>query len=129
MRAYMWNLQTEWLLRSAISEDDENLASDLAGPGFHLKANTNQLVIESNDHMTKRGQASPDDGDASVLTFAAPVLPPANEDVDEEEEECGSYRSFGRSGRCDDRFSHARQTRAIPAGGHARGRGAARSWK
>jgi hypothetical protein len=98
MRAYMWNLQTEWLLRSAISEDDENLASDLAGPGFHLKANTNQLVIERKDHMTKRGQASPDDGDASVLTFAAPVLPPANEDVDEDGKKCGSYRSFGSSG-------------------------------
>jgi len=40
-------LQKEWLLRGAIISDDEKLASDLAGPGYHLKANTNQLVIES----------------------------------------------------------------------------------
>lgn len=51
MRAYLWNLQKEWLLRGAISADDEKPASDLAGPGFHLKANTNQLVIESKEHM------------------------------------------------------------------------------
>ena len=41
MRAYEWNLQKEWLLRGAIPADDEKLASDVAGPGFHLKANTN----------------------------------------------------------------------------------------
>lgn len=98
MRAYMWNLQKEWLLRGAILADDEKLASDLAGPGFHLKANTNQLVIESKEHMQKRGQASPDDGDASVLTFAAPVLPPLQQEVDEDEEEFASYRSYGSSG-------------------------------
>jgi hypothetical protein len=49
-------------------------------------------------NVQKRGQASPDDGDASVLTFAAPVLPPAKEEVDKDDEEFASYRSFGRSG-------------------------------
>jgi hypothetical protein len=97
MRAYMWNRQKEWLLRGAISADDEKLASDLGAPGFHLKPNTNQLVIESKEHMQKRGQASPDDGDASVLTFAAPVRPPAKEEDDEDEEESANYHSFGSS--------------------------------
>jgi hypothetical protein len=98
MRAYMWNLGKGWLLRGAIEAEDEKLASDLGGPGFHLKSNTNQLVIESKEHMLKRGQASPDDGDAFALTFAAPVLPPAQEELDEDEEEYANYRSFGSSG-------------------------------
>jgi hypothetical protein len=85
MRAYMWNLQKEWLLRGAIEAEDEKLASDLGAPGFHLKANTTQLVIESKEHMMKRGQASPDDGDAFALTLAAPVLPPVKAEVDEDE--------------------------------------------
>jgi hypothetical protein len=42
--------------------------------------------------MQKRGQASPDDGDALALTFAQPVAPAEVEEKDEEEE-------FGRSGR------------------------------
>ena len=94
MRAYMWNLGKDWLLRGAISADDEKLASDLGAPGFHLKANTNQLVIESKEHMMKRGQASPDDGDAMVLTFAQPVSPPVPEDRDEDDEE---FSGFGNS--------------------------------
>ena len=87
MRAYIWNQQKEWLLRGALDAADDKLVSDLGCPGFHLKANTNQLVIESKEHMQKRGQASPDDGDAMALTFAAPVLPPAIEEVDEDDEE------------------------------------------
>lgn len=99
MRAYMWNQQKEWLLRGAISADDEKLAADLGAPGFHLKANTNQLVIESKEHMRKRGQSSPDDGDASVLTFAAPVLPPETEEADDDEDEYPITPSrYGSSG-------------------------------
>jgi hypothetical protein len=40
--------------------------------------------------MQKRGQASPDDGDALALTFAQPVAPAEVKEEDEEEE-------FGRS--------------------------------
>jgi hypothetical protein len=42
--------------------------------------------------MQKRGQASPDDGDALALTFAQPVEPVEVEGEDEEDE-------FGCSGR------------------------------
>ena len=44
--------------------------------------------------MILSGQASPDDGDASVLTFAQPVVAPVVEEQDEEEE---SYHSMSRS--------------------------------
>jgi hypothetical protein len=42
--------------------------------------------------MQKRGQASPDDGDALALTFAQPVEPAEVEEVDDEDE-------FGNVGR------------------------------
>src|ERR1019366_6451541 len=65
MRAYMWDKTKDWLLHGAIP-DDEKLASDLAGPGYHINR-SNQLVLESKADMQKRGQASPDDGDALCL--------------------------------------------------------------
>jgi hypothetical protein len=38
-------------------------------PGYHINL-SNLLVLESKADMQKRGQASPDDGDALALTFA-----------------------------------------------------------
>jgi hypothetical protein len=58
----------DWLLTGAI-ETDEKMAMDLAGPGYHINRST-LLVLESKADMQKRGQASPDDGDALALTFA-----------------------------------------------------------
>lgn len=72
LRAYMWNQVKEWLPKGAIPKDDERLATDLGGPGFHLN-NKHQLVLESKESMQKRGVASPDDGDALALTWAMPV--------------------------------------------------------
>jgi hypothetical protein len=43
------------------------------------------LILESKADMQKRGQASPDDGDALALTFAQPVEPAEVEEKDEEE--------------------------------------------
>jgi hypothetical protein len=45
------------------------MAMDLAGPGYHINP-SNLLVLECKADMQKRGQASPDDGDALALTFA-----------------------------------------------------------
>jgi hypothetical protein len=39
-------------------------------------------VLESKADMQKRGQASPDDGDALALTFAQPVEPAEVEEED-----------------------------------------------
>jgi hypothetical protein len=62
MRAYMWDRMKDWLLTGAV-ETDRKMATDLAGLGCRINRN-NLLVIESKADMQKRGQASPDDGDA-----------------------------------------------------------------
>lgn len=90
-RAYMWNAMKDWLPKGAIDKDDTRLTSDLVGPGFHLN-NKSQLVIESKDSMQKRNLASPDDGDALALTFAAPVAAEAPHDRDR-----GSYYDEGNA--------------------------------
>jgi hypothetical protein len=74
LRAYMWNRMKDWLLQGAIP-DDERFASQLAAPGYHINPRS-KLVIESKADMVKRGEASPDDGDALALTFGRPVAPP-----------------------------------------------------
>ena len=53
---------------------------------------TQGAVLESKADMQKRGQASPDDGDALALTFAQPVAPAEVGEVDDEDE-------FGNVGR------------------------------
>jgi hypothetical protein len=72
-RAYMWNKAKEALLTAGIP-DDEHLAIQLCSPGYHIN-NQNKLVIESKEDMAKRGDPSPEDADAYVLTFAQPVAP------------------------------------------------------
>ena len=54
------------------------------------------LVLESKADMQKRGQASPDDGDALALTFAQPVAPAEVEEEDEEEEFGGGSGTNGQ---------------------------------
>ena len=76
-------------------ETDEKMAMDLAGPGYHINR-SNLLVLESKADMQKRGQASPDDGDALALTFAQEVVPAEVEEPDEEEEEFGGYGINGQ---------------------------------
>jgi hypothetical protein len=94
LRAYMWNQCREWLPRGAIDASDEKLALDLGGPGAHIR-NNGQLVIESKDDMKKRGLASPDDGDALVLTFAQPVAPLTPERRYDDDEEYGGRFTSG----------------------------------
>jgi hypothetical protein len=84
MRAYKWDRMKDWLLTGAI-ETDEKMATDLAGPGYHINR-SNLLVLESKADMQKRGQASPDDGDALALTFAQAVAPAEKEERDEDDE-------------------------------------------
>ena len=72
MRAYMWSKGKDWLLRGCLPEKDTVLELDLTGPGYHLNK-SDQLVLESKESMQKRNLASPDDGDAFMLTFAGAV--------------------------------------------------------
>jgi hypothetical protein len=91
MRAYMWDKMKDWLLHGAI-EADEKMAADLAGPGYHINR-SNLLVLESKADMQKRGQASPDAGDALALTLAQPVEP-----AEVEEEAFSRYTGSSNSG-------------------------------
>ena len=95
MRAFMWDQMKDWLLHGAI-EKDEKMAADLAGPGYHINR-SNLLVLESKADMQKRGQASPDDGDALAPTFAQPVAP-AEVKEEDEEEAFGRYTGSSNSG-------------------------------
>jgi len=73
LRAYMWNKAKEWLGGAGcIDPSDTTLETDLTAPGYHIDRH-DKLVIESKEDMARRGVASPDDGDALCLTFAAPV--------------------------------------------------------
>jgi hypothetical protein len=57
-------------------------------------------VLESKADMQKRGQASPDDGDALALTFTQPVAP-AEVEEEAEEEEFGGTLAAATLGGCD----------------------------
>lgn len=72
MRACMWKRGKDWLPKGAIDKMDHRLATDFGAPGYHLNQK-NKLVLESKESMQKRGVASPDDGDAHMLTFAQAV--------------------------------------------------------
>ena len=72
MRDMMWARLKDWLLTGAI-DDSPDLETDLLGPC--VRADLKQRIwLESKEQMAKRGIASPDDGDALALTFAAPVV-------------------------------------------------------
>ena len=85
----------DWLLHGGIHED-EQIASDLAGPGYHINR-SNLLALASKADMQKRGHASPDDGDSLALTCAA-VVASAELEETRDEEECGSFGAMGGSG-------------------------------
>jgi len=91
----MWDSMKDWLLTGAI-ETDEKMATDLAGPGYHINR-SNPLVLESKADMQKRGQASPDDGDALALIFAQAVALAEKEERDEDDE-FGGHGGFNGPG-------------------------------
>jgi hypothetical protein len=65
---------------------------------------SNLLVLESKAYMQKRGQTSPDDGDALALTFAQSVAPAEKEEERDEDDEFGGqggHRRFNGPGRVD----------------------------
>jgi hypothetical protein len=73
-RTQMWTRMRAWLPRGAIP-DEQRLADDLTGPTYSFGADEVSIVLERKKDMKKRGQASPDYGDALACTFAEPVLP------------------------------------------------------
>jgi len=68
-RAEMWGFMKDWLRLGCIP-DDADLIADLGNVEYGYNG-ADALVLERKDDMRRRGLASPDDGDALALTFAA----------------------------------------------------------
>lgn len=75
-RAGPWNVRAEiygrfreWLVEGGCIPDDDDLASDMAGPKIKYRAN-NDWLLESKTDMKSRGLRSSDLSDACALTFA-----------------------------------------------------------
>jgi hypothetical protein len=68
---------------------------------FRVYLATPCAVLESKADMQKRGQASPDDGDALALTFAQPVAPRKSRNRTKTKNSGGSAGAATRVG-CDD---------------------------
>lgn len=77
-RDYMWDEMKKWMQQGGAIDDDHELAADLQKPVL-VSDRLQRVKLESKDDMKKRlkkmglESASPDDGDALALTFAAPV--------------------------------------------------------
>ncbi len=76
-RAEMWWKLREWLGEGPAIEPNRDLRDDLIAPEYHFTA-CGKVQLEPKDSMRKRGQPSPDLGDALALTFAMPVYPARN---------------------------------------------------
>lgn len=76
--AEMYGAARDWLAGGAI-DDDPDLRTDLISRRYAYKVVNKRecIVLEPKSAMKARGLASPDDGDALVLTFALPVQPHA----------------------------------------------------
>jgi hypothetical protein len=76
-RAEMWGNMKDWLEDDVFPpqvEDSDSLQSDCCAPGYRYD-NQQRIFLEKKEDMAKRGQRSPDEGDALALTFAKPVAP------------------------------------------------------
>lgn len=75
-RVEMWGLSRDWLKQEGGADipDLDSLQTDACAPQYHYHPVTQQLVLESKEHMRSvRKVRSPDEWDAIVLTFAEPV--------------------------------------------------------
>lgn len=71
-RAEMWTSARDWLKSGGAIPDDDVLYADLIGPETVPRMD-GKIQLESKEDMKKRGQPSPNRGDALALTFAFPV--------------------------------------------------------
>jgi hypothetical protein len=69
IRAEIWGRMRDWLIEGGQIPDEDDLASDLAGPKIKYRAN-NDWLLESKTEMKARGIRSSDLADALALTFA-----------------------------------------------------------
>lgn len=81
-RAEIWQRSKDWLEQEGGADipDLDSLQADACGPGYHYDLTTQQLILESKEHMRDvRKLRSPDEWDAVALTFAEPVKEPREE--------------------------------------------------
>lgn len=77
-RDFMWDEMKKWMMRGGGIDKDHDLAADIQKP-ILVHDRLQRVKLESKEDMKKRlakmgfESASPDDGDALALTFAAPV--------------------------------------------------------
>ncbi len=72
-RSEMWGTLKEWLNDGPVQiPDSDSLHSDLCGVKYQFDSNS-RLVMESKEHMKKRGIRSSDEADSLCLTFAMPA--------------------------------------------------------
>ena len=74
-RAEMWQATKDWLEDAAgVSlPDSDEIQADATAPGYSYNS-ASRLLIESKEHIRRRGLPSPDSWDAIALTFAEPVI-------------------------------------------------------
>lgn len=68
-KAEMWSAGKQWMVEGGALPDDRELRQDLCGPMYDHTPKM-ALFIEDKRSMRRRGLASPDNGDAFMLTFA-----------------------------------------------------------
>jgi hypothetical protein len=74
-RAEVWQASKDWLEQPAgvsIPDSDE-IQADATAPGYRYNS-ASRLLIESKEHIRRRGLPSPDTWDAIALSFAEPVI-------------------------------------------------------
>ena len=74
-RAEIWGALRDWLETGAI-DDDPDLIADLTGVeyGYALRDGRDCVLLERKEDMSRRGLASPDNGDALATTLSYPVM-------------------------------------------------------
>lgn len=80
-RAEMWWELAQWMPVAALPASQE-LVQDLTAPRYTYANVRGKLQLESKDDMRARGLPSPDVGDALATTFAAPVTPKAERNLE-----------------------------------------------
>jgi len=96
-RSEMYWKMADWLKRGGTIPDDVALRQELVSPNYSWKATgkITKFKLESKDEMKKRGVSSPDMADALALTFAAPVVTPAKDQVMYSAPQMGSNNGWG----------------------------------
>ena len=73
LRAYMWREARDWLKEGGAIPPDHDLYRDLISPETVPRMD-GKIQLESKQDMKRRGQVSPNCGDALALSFALPVV-------------------------------------------------------